>query len=428
MVRKIILPFIIAFTGLLIVAYPGKANSRKMSNNNDSANMVSQDSLLKIIKQQNENIAAFHSLQEDLTAKEVFKKSKSYLIEWITIGGLAILFVVLLGYFKIKDYIIEELKKKMDKEGSHLIKNESSKQINDYIQSNLHIDEIAKEIETKSNERLNELMNLNKKSFDEFVKSKQKDFQDFMRQLEESRQMLKGPLGEGAREEKPNFEKQVHASADYSSLLNPVRDQGNLGSSVGFAMAYTLEYYIFKQLNKKVILSPLFIYYHARKIAGTEKIDAGAFIKDAVKVTQDTGAVEEKEWPYNITKFAVQPPKKLDKSTHYFVINVSPVKSVKQLKNALSNYGPVIIGISIYESFLTNTGMVKMPTSKENVIGGHAISLVGFDDQTQFFKFKNSWGENWGENGYGYIPYDYMEKFSDEGYLIKSVKEISAGI
>lgn len=423
MKRKIILFFclVIASSGCLLKT--SFAESLKSAGITDTSYSVSKDSMLNIIRQQNDNIAAYKSLKEEMTAKEVFEKSKSYLITWISIGGLAVLFAIFFGYFKIKDYIVEELKKKMIQEGTQLIQNESSKQIDAYIHSNLHIDEIAREIESNGNEKLNELISINKKSFDEFVEKKQKDFQDFLRQLEESRQMLKGPLGE-VQEEKKSFTGAITASVDYSSLLNPVRNQGNLGSGVGFAMAYTLEYFILKQLNVKVILSPLFIYYQARKIEGTVKVDAGAFIKDVIKVAQTIGIIDDESWPYKESKFAVQPPKSTEKAIHYFVDDVARVKTLKQIKDAVSDFGPVIIGISLYDSFYKeSSGLIKMPARKESIIGGHAICLVGFDDQKQLFKFKNCWGTEWGENGYGFIPYDYIEKFSDDGWIIKKVRK-----
>jgi C1A family cysteine protease len=423
MKRKNLFFLLFAFASAVCFANISAADSPKGSHLYDTSYTVSKDSLLKIIRQQNENIAAYKSLKEEMTAKEVFEKSKSYLITWISIGGMAILFVILFGYFKIKDFIIGELKKKMVQEGTQLIQDESSRQIDTYIKENLHIDQIASEIESNGNEKLNELIAINRKSFDEFVEKKQKDFQDFLRQLEESKQILKGPLGEGVYEEKKAFAGSVPLNIDYSTQLNPVRNQGQLGSSVGFAMAYTMEYFILKQLNIKTILSPLFIYYQARKMAGTVKMDAGAIIHDVIKVGQTIGIVDEETWPYKESRFAVHPPKSIDKTTHYFVDDVASVKTLKQIKDALSVYGPVIIGVSIYSSFYTDSSAImKMPGRKESIIGGHAICLVGFDEQTQLFKFKNCWGTEWGENGYGYIPYDYIEKFSADGWIIKKVR------
>ena len=416
MKRRIIPSFLFLLINLLCFSQNRLADSINNDNKSDSGYVISKDSLNKIIKQQNQDIAEFRSLQEEMTAKNVFEKSKSYLIWWISMSGIVILVVTIFGFSKTKDYVIKVLKHKIDTESSTII--------NEFIKKNVPFDKIAKEIENKGIEKLNELIIENKKSFDELVDKSKVDFQDFSRQLEESRKQLKNPLGENIQTENNDLAEQIPAKIDYTSSMNPVRNQGELGSVIGFAMASCMEYFIQKQLNKKVILSPLFIYYEARKIAGNEKTDSGAFIKDAIKVAQMTGIVLEKAWPYKINKFAEEPPKSIDKTPHYFIVEVVQVSNTKQIKNALAKYGPVIIGMTVYSSFLTTTsGMVKIPTRKDTINGGISICIVGYDDKTELFKFKHSWGNEWGEKGYGFVPYEYIEKFSDDGWTIKSVKE-----
>lgn len=59
----------------------------------------------------------------------------------------------------------------------------------------------------------------------------------------------------------------------------------------------------------------------------------------------------------------------------------------------------------------TKNGKVPMPKESEKTLGGHAICLVGYDDKARIIKFKNSWSEKWGDNGYGYLSYKYIEKY-----------------
>ena len=83
---------------------------------------------------------------------------------------------------------------------------------------------------------------------------------------------------------------------------------------------------------------------------------------------------------------------------------------VDTIKHALANKIPVVFGMSIYESFMseatTTTGVVSMPKNTEVLIGGHAMMLVGYDKSN--FIVRNSWGDKWGDSGYCYVPYDYL--------------------
>ena len=69
-------------------------------------------------------------------------------------------------------------------------------------------------------------------------------------------------------------------------------------------------------------------------------------------------------------------------------------------------------GISVYTSFMSDevarTGIVPMPGPDESMEGGHAILGVGYDDSKKALIVRNSWGTEWGLQGYFYLPYDYI--------------------
>jgi C1A family cysteine protease len=64
-----------------------------------------------------------------------------------------------------------------------------------------------------------------------------------------------------------------------------------------------------------------------------------------------------------------------------------------------------------------------MPAPTEAVAGGHAVLAVGYDDTTQRFAVRNSWGAKWGQKGYFTIPYAYLltENLSDDFWTIRLV-------
>ena len=71
----------------------------------------------------------------------------------------------------------------------------------------------------------------------------------------------------------------------------------------------------------------------------------------------------------------------------------------------------------------TKTGKVPMPPPSEKSLGGHAICVVGYDEKTKLVKFKNSWSAAWGDNGYGYLPYAYIDKYMTDGWTAVDIKD-----
>jgi C1A family cysteine protease len=53
--------------------------------------------------------------------------------------------------------------------------------------------------------------------------------------------------------------------------------------------------------------------------------------------------------------------------------------------------------------------VIPDPKPDDSVVGGHAICIVGYDDRKRLFKFENSWGPHWGDHGYGFVSYGYMD-------------------
>ena len=58
----------------------------------------------------------------------------------------------------------------------------------------------------------------------------------------------------------------------------------------------------------------------------------------------------------------------------------------------------------------TRTGIIPMPKPKEQLLGGHAVLAVGYDDTKQWLIVRNSWGTSWGVKGYFYMPYTVFNK------------------
>ncbi|MBP2643786.1 MAG: cysteine protease [Firmicutes bacterium] len=213
------------------------------------------------------------------------------------------------------------------------------------------------------------------------------------------------------------IETHLPVQVDLRSGCSPVVDQGELGSCTANAIASGLrEYLLLKNKIPLIRLSRLFLYYEERLLEGTVDIDSGAELRDGMKVLKSLGVCPETDWPYVISTFANPPDQKdIDDAVPYKIKEYHRIASLPQLKAALAEGLPVVIGIAVYQSFesdaVAETGVVPIPdTDKEQYLGGHAVLAVGYDDDKNYLIIRNSWGESWGDKGYCYLPYDYYIK------------------
>jgi C1A family cysteine protease len=227
----------------------------------------------------------------------------------------------------------------------------------------------------------------------------------------------------------------IPASADLTKACPPVYDQGQLGSCTANAIAAAFQFDEMKQKEPNACApSRLFIYYGERAMEGTVNEDSGAQIRDGIKVVASNGVCPETEWPYNIGKFTQKPSQKCftDAKKYQAVTYQRLIQDQNTMKGCIAEGYPFVFGITVYQSMMGNdvakTGVVPMPTTQEKVLGGHAILCVGFDDSTQRFKFRNSWGANWGDGGYGYVPYAYLtdQNLASDFWTIRAVTNGSA--
>lgn len=218
---------------------------------------------------------------------------------------------------------------------------------------------------------------------------------------------------------KPTLTK-LPTSIDMRLTCSAIEDQGQLGSCTGNAIAGAIE--LVDRRNRKMLdVSRLFIYYEERVLEGSTNVDAGAYIRDGLKVVNKKGAPLESLWPYNINQFAVQPPANAyaDAATRK-VTAYQRCANFAAVKAALAAGNPVVVGFDVYASFETiqvaRTGIMPYPNAfRDQYLGGHAVCLVGYKDTTQQFIARNSWGTTWGDRGYFYMPYRVIQDTTMSG-------------
>src|ERR1700744_490075 len=396
---------------------------------------TNKDTLITIIHRQDSMIHTYKDIQDEMLAEKVFESSKSRLIGWITFGGIAGLGLILFGFFQVKTYF-KDLKTNAQQkinETSQQLLDELRVQMSKTITEQLKVEQIAEQITEKGSSSLEKILTENKTHFDTFVNTKKKEvdklIEDLIRRKKESDEVLSQPLSVNQNlGDKKKASKTLSTSRDYSSQMLQVLNQGAEGNSVGCAVAACVEYQILKHLNKKIKISPRYIYNYARKLNNMLRTDSGTTVKSAIDIVRKYGAVAEKDWPYKAGQYNVDLPEKLATADHYQINNSYQVKSVAKIVDAMDSHGPVVIGITVYGSFMSSkpaeTGVIPMPKEKESVVGGHAVCLVAYNSTEKIFKFRNSWGTSWGDKGYGQLSFEYIDKFSADAWAFEGVSII----
>lgn len=217
---------------------------------------------------------------------------------------------------------------------------------------------------------------------------------------------------------------------DLSKNMDLIYQQGSIGSCTAQALAWALRY-----KNRNFQASRLFLYYYSRLFDyregdNTPMIDDGTTLIQGVNVLRQKGICPENKYPYRTWLYWMKPPASLNKiASRNRVLRYGIVQqNIDSMKAVLNQGMPFVFGFLVYSSFenrsVDQTGIIPMPnTSTERILGGHAVVAVGYDDDKRLIKFANSWGREWGENGYGYIPYDYVlnPRLTDDFWVIYDV-------
>jgi len=231
-------------------------------------------------------------------------------------------------------------------------------------------------------------------------------------------------------------------SVDLRDHQPAVYDQGRIGSCTANAIAGAFEFDLVKQGLVDFTPSRLFIYYNERAVEGQVLYDSGAQIRDGIKSVARLGVPPESEWPYDDTppeydggpfpsdaRAGQKPSAEVyaDALANRAISYQRVVRDLDQLRGVLANGFPFVFGFSVYTSFesreVASTGVAPMPQPDEELLGGHAVLAVGYDDAGSRFLVRNSWGTGWGQEGYFTLPYEYLTErsLSSDFWTVRSV-------
>lgn len=242
----------------------------------------------------------------------------------------------------------------------------------------------------------------------------------------------------------PAILKKLPPKVDLRSKMPPVYDQGRIGSCTANAIAGAIQFDRRKgKQNPDFVPSRLFIYYNERAIEGSIATDSGAQIRDGIKQVVKLGVPPETLWPYDDTPAvsdggpwpAGAKPAQKPSPTAYSTASKYQAVSYQRLPRTLNSFRgvlaegyPFVFGFSVYESLYGANGKplitVPLPGPKDQLLGGHAVLAVGYDDAKQVFIVRNSWGKTNQDKGYFYLPYTYLtqEGLSDDFWTIRTIE------
>ncbi len=205
----------------------------------------------------------------------------------------------------------------------------------------------------------------------------------------------------------------------------PVLDQGQYGSCTANALAYAWAIMKLRTTTLPGMPSRTFFYSLSRQHLNLPvNQDTGSTNTSSVWVLANKGEVPESSYGYttqnifrlppsNILTAGVPNKKSLAAPQGKLTFSQNSTTTLTAMKTALSNGYCLLVAIAVYASFeysnSLNTGNIPMPnTSREQFLGGHAITLAGYNDSTSRFMFRNSWGTSVGAQGVFTIPYNYI--------------------
>ena len=232
----------------------------------------------------------------------------------------------------------------------------------------------------------------------------------------------------GARRDRPDhrdykvrFQQEeipTDVTVDLCEYVDHAYSQGKLGSCTANAVCAAYKIDLHKQKLNKFDPSRLFLYYNTRKAEGKQNKDDGASLRDTVKALKNQGVCTETKWPYIISKFAIEPSEQSYQEAKGNIVSkyerIEKYWDKDQLRACLKAGFPFVFGFKVFPGFgdevQLSRGEMKMPTDEERKgkYDGHAVVAVGYDDKKKTVKVLNSWTSQWGDNGYFYMPYDFI--------------------
>ncbi|MCA9246499.1 MAG: C1 family peptidase [Planctomycetales bacterium] len=216
--------------------------------------------------------------------------------------------------------------------------------------------------------------------------------------------------------------KNLPSDVDLREFFPPVYDQAGLNTSTIHACVGLLQYFFVRAFGKTIFPSRMFLYQTALRMSAAER-GAGVSFRLLWKAIRNHGIPPEKYWPYSADMLTQVPDSFLYsyaytyRGIRYCRVDrwdASGEHTLNSVRSLLAAGFPVVFGFSTPSS-ISRDGDIPFRPLFDHVQGGHAVIAVGYDDNRRsltrgYLQIRNSWGEDWGDGGYGWLPYAYVRK------------------
>lgn len=214
---------------------------------------------------------------------------------------------------------------------------------------------------------------------------------------------------------------------DLRASLPVVLDQGTRSTCLAFAVTAAHERVRNVQSGVVEDLCEELLYWSCKQIDGDR--ESGTTFSSASVALVEQGQPHEDIWPYDGFRddadTSYTPPEGALDATPYYnasLIRISP--TIQNLQLWLARGSAVALGIFLSRGFFEPVrGVIAMPISEEELTEGHAVLIVGYENSVRpgegFLILRNSWGLDWGDGGYGYLPYTYIERYGCEAWVVE---------